>query len=163
MSMSLYHIDRAILELVDMDTGEIMDYEAFEQLQMERETKLENIALWIKNLTAEAKAIREEEKSLADRRKVCENKTDRLKQYLAEALDGEKFTTAKCAVTFRKTSSVEITDTQAAAEWLEDNGYNDLVQYQMPKIGKPELAKILKAGTEIPGCELVNGMSMGVK
>lgn len=163
MSMSLYHIDRAILELVDMDTGEILDNEAFDALQMERETKLENIALWIKNLTAEAKAIRAEEISLADRRKVCENKAERLKQYLSDALDGEKFQTAKCAVTFRKTTSVEITDTLAAAAWLEDNGQSDLVQYQMPKIGKTELAKILKNGTEVPGCELVQNLSMGVK
>ncbi len=163
MSMSLYHIDQAILALVDPETGEIMDGEAFDQLQMERETKLENIALWIKNLKAENAAIRQEEKALAERRKAGENKVERLEAYLAEALGGEKFVTAKCAVTFRKTTSVEITDTTAAAEWLEDNGHSDLVQYQMPKIGKTELGKILKAGQEVPGCELVQGLSMGVK
>ena len=163
MSMSLYSIDQAILALVDPETGEIMDGEAFDQLQMEREAKLEGIACWVKNLTAEAKAIREEEKVLAERRKACENKAERLKDYLAEALGGEKFVTAKCAVTFRKTSSVEITDVHAAAAWLEDAGMGDLVQYQMPKIGKTELGKILKSGQEVPGCELVTGMSMGVK
>ena len=78
MSMSLYHIDQAILALVDPETGEIMDGEAFDQLQMERETKLENIALWIKNLKAENAAIRQEEKALAERRKAGENKVERI-------------------------------------------------------------------------------------
>lgn len=163
MSMSLYHIDRAILELVDMDTGEIMDYEAFEGLQMEREAKLEGVACWIKNLVAEGAALRVEEVSLAERRKTIERKIERLKKYLSEALAGDKFETAKCAVSFRKTTSVEITDVCAAVTWLEDSGLGDLVQYQMPKVSKTELSRILKAGTEVPGCELVTGLSMGVK
>ena len=40
--MNLYEIDKAILELVDEETGEIADWDAFEQLQMEREQKIEN-------------------------------------------------------------------------------------------------------------------------
>ena len=163
MSMSLYEIDRTILSLVDPETGEILDGDALEQLQMERDTKLENVACWVKNLAAEAAAIRAEEVSLSDRRKVIERKVDRLKKYLADALNGEKFQTAKCAVTFRKTSKVEITDSEATAKWCEDNGLFDLVVYSAPTVSKTELAKLLKAGTEIPGAEVVEGLSLGVK
>ena len=163
MSMSLYEIDQSILALVDPETGEILDDAALEQLQMERESKLENIACWIKNLTAESAAIQQEELNLAERRKVIERKTERLKKYLAEALNGEKFQTAKCSVTFRKVSKVEITDAVSVATWCEDNGMCDLVVYREPTVSKNELAKLLKAGTEIPGAEVVEGISMGVK
>lgn len=163
MSMSLYEIDQSILALVDPETGEILDDAALEQLQMERESKLENIACWIKNLTAESAAIRQEETNLAERRKVLERKTERLKKYLAEALNGEKFQTAKCAVTFRKVSRVEIADACAVADWCDNNGMGDLVVYREPTVSKNELAKLLKAGTEIPGAEIIDGASMSVK
>ena len=163
MSMSLYEIDRSILALVDPETGEILDVDALEQLQMERETKLENVACWIKNMSAESAAIRQEEMNLAERRKYLERKIDRLKKYLADALNGEKFQTAKCSVTFRKVSKVEITDSVAAAMWCEDNGMGDLVAYSAPTVSKNELAKLLKAGTEIPGAAIAEGISMGVK
>lgn len=163
MGMSIYEIDQTILSLVDPETGEILDAEAFDHLQMERESKLENIACWIKNLVAESAALRAEEMNLAERRKVIERKTERLKKYLSEALNGEKFQTAKCAVTFRKVSRVEIADACAAATWCEDNGLGDLVVYREPTVSKNELAKLLKAGTEIPGAAIAEGISMGVK
>ena len=62
--MTIYEIDNRIAELVDPETGELLDYEAFAELAMEREAKIENMALWYKDLTAEAKAIREEERAL---------------------------------------------------------------------------------------------------
>ena len=38
--MTLYEIDSAIQALVDPESGELMDYDAFAALQMEREVKL---------------------------------------------------------------------------------------------------------------------------
>ena len=48
--MTLYEIDAALAALMDPETGEIADIAAFEQLQMDRQTKIENVALWRKNL-----------------------------------------------------------------------------------------------------------------
>ena len=59
MSMSIYDIDAAIVSLIDTETGEVSDEEAFDALQMERDKKAEHIGLWFKDLTAEAKAIKE--------------------------------------------------------------------------------------------------------
>ena len=61
MSLSLYHIDQALEALIDPETGELLDYDAFEQLQMDREHKIENMVCWSKSLDAEAKAIRDED------------------------------------------------------------------------------------------------------
>ena len=80
--MTLYEIDSAIMDCFDAETGELTNPEAFENLQVERSQKIENIACWIKDLTADAAAIREEEKALAERRKVMENKAANLKDYL---------------------------------------------------------------------------------
>ena len=43
---ALYDIDAAILDCVDQETGEILDPEKLDALQMEREQKLEGVALW---------------------------------------------------------------------------------------------------------------------
>lgn len=163
--MNLYQIDQAILSLVDPKTGEILDWGALDALQMERDTKIENVALWIKNLNAEAKAIREEEISLADRRKANEKKIEHLKSYLTDALGGQKFQTARCQVSFRKTTKVELDPekTQETILWAEQHGHAECVTYKAPDINKNELAKILKSGEAVPGAELVEGLSMGVK
>lgn len=54
--MTLYEIDKsieALVNAVDPDTGEItVDNDALDALLMERDTKVENIACCIKNLSA---------------------------------------------------------------------------------------------------------------
>lgn len=161
--MNLYQINAAIMDLVDPETGEILDWEAFDSLQMERDEKIENVACWYKNLVAEAKAIRQEEKNLAERRQALEKQAEAKLKYLREALDGQNFKTARCAVSFRKTSSVDLYEPALAIAWALTHGYGDLVKQSAPTIGKDDLAKLLKGGEEIPGAAMVSGTSMGVK
>ena len=47
--MNIYEIDNAMFSLIDEETGEIKDFEAFEELQMQKEEKIEIAALWHKN------------------------------------------------------------------------------------------------------------------
>lgn len=161
--MNIYQIDQAILECVDAETGEILDIERLEQLQMDRDQKIENVACWYKDLVADAEKIRKEELTLADRRKVVENKADRLKKYLDDALAGQKFQTARCSITFRKTTRVEIADETELIRWAETHDHRDCVTYKAPSVNKTNLTKLLKAQVDIPGAELVEGLSMGVK
>ena len=49
---SIYEINQAIMDCLDPETGEILDMEALEQLQMDRVQKAENVACWRKNLMA---------------------------------------------------------------------------------------------------------------
>lgn len=81
--MTLYEIDSAIMDCVDEETGEIIDLEKLEALNIERDKKVEGIALAVKNYAAEAKAIKEEEEKLAKRRRSCENAAQRCKDYLS--------------------------------------------------------------------------------
>ena len=161
--MNLYEIDQAMQALVDPETGELMDYEAVSELQMDRDSKIENMALWIKNLTAEAKAIKEEMDNLQRRRKTAENRAEGLKRDLFEALDGEKFQTARCSISYRKSTALEVDDPSSAADWLDGNGYPDFVIYSAPVLDKRGVADLLKQGVEVPGVELVERKSMTVR
>ena len=161
--MTIYEIDARMAELIDPETGELLDYEAFASLQMERDTKIENMALWYKDLTAEAKAIREEEKALAERRKSAENKAERLKGYLDEALAGESYKSAKVAVSYRRSKAVELADESAVINELESSGRGDCIYYTAPRVNKVALARLLKDGGAVPGAELVERNNIQVR
>lgn len=143
MSMSIYDIDSAITALIDNETGEVTDEEAFDALQMERDVKVENIGLYFKDLTAEAKAIKEEEASLAARRKAVENKAERLKHLLDYALNGDKFSTPRLKVSYRKSSTVELS--AGFTEWAEINA-DDLLTYSEPNPNKTAIKAAIKDG-----------------
>lgn len=162
--MNIYEIDNAIQELlanVDAETGELMiDTDALDALQMERDSKIENVACYIKNLSADVAALKAEENALAERRKAAEKKIERLKAYLADALNGQKFQTAKCAVSFRKTQSVELGESFIA--WAEKNNEH-LLRYKEPEANKVLIKKLLIEGAEIPNASLVENTSMTIK
>ena len=154
--MKLYEIDAEILECcIDQETGEIIDAEKLEALQMEREKKIENVALWIKDLTAEAAAYKAEKMAFAERQKKAEEKAESLKQWLADALGGTNFKTTKAAVSFRKTQSVQVSDIWALGE--------EYVKYSEPTPDKNAIKAALKAGQEIKGAELVESISCSIK
>lgn len=161
--MKLYEINAALEALVDPETGELMDYDAFETLQMERDEKIEGMALWYKDMVAEAKAIKEEADTLTARRRALENRADRLKDYLDLQLGGEKFQTPRCSLTYRKTSSLHVEDPSTLILWLEQNGHADCVRYKEPEINKSAVSALLKGGVEVPYAELQTGRSLGVK
>ena len=153
---NLYEINEAIKNTIDLDTGEIVDFEAFEKLQMERNEKLENIALWVKNLLSEAEALKAEEKAFAERRKAAENKAESLKRYLDSALNGQKFSTTKVAISYRKSTSVEVDESKLPAKWLR-------VIPETHVVDKVEITKALKAGEKIDGAVLVDRNNIQIK
>lgn len=161
--MTIFEIDQRITELVDPDTGELLDLDAFLELQMEREQKIESMALWVKELSATASAIKAEVDTLMERKRVADRRCESLKRYLAEILQGEKFSTPRCAVSFRKSTSVQVDDTEKLVRWLEQNGLDDCVKYKEPEVSKAEVGKLLKSGMPVPFAHLENKQSVGVK
>ena len=158
--MKLYEIENAILDCIDLETGEVIDTERLDALQMERDAKIENVALWIKDLKAEAEAIKAEKMALAERQRVAENKAESLKNWLAYALDGQKFSTAKCAISFRKTEKVEISDVGMIRLMKE---HDELLTYKEPEPNKTAIKQALKDGLSVQGVQLVQNMSTIIK
>lgn len=161
--MSLYHINVAIMALVDPETGEILNYEAFEALQMEREEKIENMALWHKNLTAEKNAIRAEEINLATRRKDIEAKIEKLEANIKEALGGEKFSTPRVVCSFRSSQKVEIQDEAAFIRKMQDSLHYEYLSYKAPEVNRKAITQAIKAGQTVEGAELVKNISLSIK
>ena len=152
---NLYEIDAQIMECVDFETGEIIDVDRLEALQMEFNSKVEGIALWIKSLVAEAKMVKEEKDNLAARQKACENKAESLKNYLASALGGEKFKTSKVSISYRKSESVEVADISLLDE--------DYLNFKEPEADKTKIKNALKDGILLDGVTLVEKNNIQIK
>ena len=153
--MKLYEIDEAILNCIDTETGEIIDADQLDKLTMERDTKIENVACWIKDLKAEAEALKAEKLAFAERQKVAENKMESLKKWLAYALNGQKFKSTRASVSVRATDSVEVPDIYK----LDEN----YVRYKEPEADKTAIKEAIKAGQEVAGATLVKNTSVIIK
>ena len=159
--MTIYEIDNEIMNCIDMETGEVIDTEKLNELKMERDAKIENVALWIKELNAEAEAIKNEKQTLADRQRVAENKAESLKNWLAYALNGEKFKTSKCSVSYRNSESVEVTEEGLDALMRE---HEDLLTYKAPEPNKKAIKDAIKNdGLTVAGVQLVQKTSTIIK
>ena len=159
MSMSLYEIDSRIKAIIDGiyeaadENGEVageIDFTELKQLQEDRKTKLENIALYIKNTEAEAKAIKEEEAKLENRRKRLENRAGRLRELMINSMKEAKepeLETARCKAKIKDNEVTEIINKEIIPE-----------EYFKVKINrepdKTAIKKAIKAGTEVAGAAL---------
>lgn len=153
--MKLFEIDEALQECFDLETGEIINVEKFEELQLEREQKLENIACWIKNLDADAEALKAQKMAFAERQKATEAKAESLRNYLQYALQNTNFKTVNVEVKFRKTQKVEISDFSKLNE--------DFLKYSEPTADKTAIKKAIQGGQVVEGAELIENMSMSIK
>lgn len=162
--MNLFEIDLAIeqafSDAVDPETGEINDeyMKRLDELEMQRDQKVENIACFIKNLRADAAALKAEKDALQKRQKAAEAKVESLTRYLSSYLAGAKFSSPKTSVTWRKTTRVEM-----------DPGVNilsipnDYLKFKDPELDKTKAAAALKAGEIIEGLHLEESQSMTIK
>ena len=138
---------------VDTETGEILPVQELKALEMSRQDKIENIALWIKNLKAEEKALKEERDNFNSRIKSTKNKREWLEGLLIQNVSSRKFETEKVKVTFRKSVKCMITGS-VPEDFLID---------QEPKINKAEIRKQLKEGADFDFAELVQNRTVNIK
>lgn len=160
--MNLYEISAELLacvkdgdNIVNVETGEVIDIDRLNALKMERKTKIENIGKWIIDLEAESEACKQRKMQFADRERLAQNKAKQLKQYLTDVLGGHKFKTDDISITFRKSDSVKVKDQSKVPERF-------LVPHD-PTVDKAAVKKELKAGLPVSGCELVTKQNISVK
>lgn len=161
--MNLYQINEKIMtafdRAIDAETGEILDAAAFEELdnlQLMREEKIEGILLWIKNLTAAEEELKKEKQAFEERMKQKRRKAESLKQYVSNVLAGQKFETTQVTVTWRKS---EVTEFHGDIALLPE----ECITRREPEVNKTALKKLLKAGAEIPGAQIVSKQNMSIK
>lgn len=161
--MNLYDIDQAIEaafeDAIDMETGEIVNeeaYKALDSLQMEFDKKAEGVLLWIKNLSAEAESLKKEKQAFESRQKAAEKKAESLVRYIAGVLNGKKFKTDRVEVRWRKSESVEYCGDVSKLP-------KECIREKEPEINKTELKKLLKEGKAIDGAQLVTKQNIQIK
>lgn len=168
MGMSLYEIDTRISAIIENmfatvdENGEIseeIDLSELEELQEARQVKLENIALYIKNLAVEASAIKEEENTLKDRRKRLESKCERLEAILINAMkqDGnKKITSPRFEAVLRDNKKTEIRDASLIPE--------EFLNVKVEKTpDKTAIKKAIEAGQEVAGAEIIINTTISIK
>ena len=160
--MNLFEINQAILGTIDTETGEVLDVERLDALQMERRNKLENVACWVKNLEADAEAYKAQKSAFAEREKKAKAKAESLRKWLSDALNGEKLTTTRADMSFRRSEVVEIENETVMRNWAITL-HPELLTIKVPEINRTEVKKALKAGMEIPGAVLVERQNLQIK
>lgn len=163
--MKIYEIDAAIEQLiaesVDEETGEVLiDPQKLEALQMEREKAVENLALYYKNLMAEAEAIKTEEENLAKRRLSTVRAAERAESYLTFVLGGEKFKTPKVQVSYRTSQKVKLDND--FVEWAQVHA-PDYLKYREPEANRAAIRAALKSGVQIKGAALEENVNIQIR
>lgn len=169
--MNLYDIRQELIDTmeygVDVETGEMLeDYDLqakLDELSMKLDDKIENIGCYIKNLKSDAEALKQEKLNLAQRQKVVENKVEGLTKYLSNFMkmnEIPKFETPKVKLSFRKSTTVDITDlSKVPQEYIKDRELKD------SDVKKTDIKNYLKVHKDekIDGVELVDNQNIQIK
>ena len=140
---------------IDDTTGEILNMDELDALQLEKDAKVENICLWVKNLKSDAEAYRTEKKAFEQKIRAAENKVARLTAYVDYILAGDKFKSNKVSVSYRKSEQIECAD-------LLDVDV-DYLRYKEPELDKKKIKDAIKAGIEVKGCQLVERQNLQIR
>ena len=148
---------------ISLDIQSILD-----ELEIEREEKLDGVIRYAKELVRDVKNLKEEKKAIDKRIKTKENKIDGIKQFIAYATNGQKFESTGGVVNYRNSSSVIFSSEveEAIADGEIPKGFEDFaVVEQVVKVPKNSVKSWLKEdeNNKLDGAEIVVKRSVIVK
>lgn len=163
---SLYEINNDFIQvlengfLVDEETGEITFKEdALNDLDLEFNQKVDNIACYIKDIESLNQAIKDEKKALDERLKVNDRKVENLKKYVSSSLkmrDMNKLETARNKITFRKSKSVNVINESL----LADEYFTEKIT---KTVNKTAIKKAIESGLTVDGAEIKENRNVVIK
>ena len=159
--VKLYELTQQYKQLQEIadDLDPMVLKDTLESIEESIEDKAENTAKLIRSWEAEAKAIKEEEERLANRRKALENRASNTKAYLFEQMKIAGLDKVK-----RPTLTVSIANNPPSVEVIDPNLIPSLFMIdQDPVIDKKALLTALKNGAEIDGCAIKQGKGLRIK
>lgn len=159
---TLWKINQDLLELIDMETGEIKDLEAWDALKMDRQEKLANIALLAKNSAADVKILKEQEDAFKARRKAAEKTLAWCKDTLKRELAGKKMEDEqkRFSISYRKTERVKINDYSLVPEEYR----KEMTEHMMESlIDKTAIKEAIKGGHIVRGAEIETAQSIQIR
>jgi hypothetical protein len=130
--------------------------DALRRIEDERDAKALNVACFIKNLRAQAEALKQEKLRLQRRQQAAERTVERLNAYLQQFVEpGTRIQDSRAAIGWRKSEAVVCSADPASLP----------SEYQRVKV-EADLSAIrsaLKAGEEIAGAALENRNSIQIR
>lgn len=148
-----------------VEDGDIPDEaiaDTFALLDAEFDDKADALACIIKELGAEAEAIKQQEAALKERRQRKESRAEYLRGLLGESmkrLDKAKIETSRNVISFRKSTALVIADEEDFKA-----RHRELCQVEeVVKIPKKDITDRLKAGEEISGAALETRQNLMIR
>ena len=159
--MNLYELTENFLAVqTSIEEGNTDLIDTLEAIEGAIEVKAQGIIAVTRNITSQIEAIKAEEKRLADMRKARENHLKRLKEYVLENMQQ----TGKQQIK----TDLGVMRIQASPARLVVNSPEDVpAEYQkiIPEhyeVDNERVKEALKAGKEVPGAELVQGVHLRI-
>lgn len=160
--MNLYEIkveQQQLNNLLEENYGELTPEleEALKINEANFAVKVEGYVYAIKNYKAEMDVLANEIKRLQDKKKVCENAINRMKNALAEAMDIFGMPKAQAGlfkVSLTTSKMVNILDESIIPEQYKKIKY---------EVNKTDLKKAIENGEEIEGAEIVENHSVTIR
>jgi len=159
---SLYEIAGMYRQVLEMEPesedefGAMMN--ALDELQGELTEKADNIVKYIRNLTAEADALKAEEAALYKKRKAAENKAERLKAYISAQM-------TLCGLRELRAGlfKLRFQQTPPAISIIDESAVPEKFHRVKVEIDKLAIRDALKAGEEVPGIEVQRGEALVIR
>lgn len=173
--MSAYGISKSIADIIeqgfsyDEETGEVyFQQDDLDSLQEALDKKIDSICGLIKSYEAKAEGFKQRDKEIKATQKRYETKAEKLKKYLDLLLEmndkKDGMQTENYAVSYRKSSSGEIFDSDALSKYIESKPELKEKYYKVTyEIKKKELNDDFKNGEEIPGFRIVTNRSLQIR
>lgn len=164
--LSLYEISNeyaySFEKLLELDIDEETFNDTLEGMQGDFRDQAINIAYIVKNIETTADAIKEAYDNMYNRRKILQDKADRLRQYLVGCMDNAEIYDINDCPDF----SIKLRTNPASLVIYDEKEIPDCfwkVPKPTPILDKLSIKSDLKDGKEIPGAELVYNMSVQIK
>ncbi len=165
-NLTLYEINQDYMQALDMFTDPETDIpleaaiDTLDGIEGQLQDKAVNVAKFMQNLDATAKAIKEAEQKMAKRRKAIENRAQWFKDYLKNNMQASGITKIESPwfnlAIQKNPEAVEITN----EELLPDDFKTEVVTI---KIDKAAIKQVIKDGVSVPGAVLIQGTRLSIR
>lgn len=157
--MNVFELNTAIKQVQEMDIDSETLADTLESLELPRNEKLDNVASWIEENKMKIEWLKGKRKQLSDVETQLKKQTDRLQDFLTQAIDdsGKKEIQTENHLlkprNYRDSVIVEAT---------KDLPIDYVIRKEVIQPDKKLLYKDLKAGKEISGAHLKSNRKTGI-
>ena len=163
---ALYQLTAAYKQLEQLTDGDVSEEEFFQAVDLidgELRDKAQHIGMFVGNLEAAAKAIKEAEEKMATRRKAIENRVKSIKAYILRNMQSADIHKIECAGYFviarqKNPPSVVVDDEKQIpiAYWRQP-------ETPPPAPDKKAILDDMKQGVIVDGCHMEQGERLVIK